>query len=265
MSPPVYGATAAANPPGHTAVNRAPLRLRGPLVAALAPCRIRLQLTIAGDRVHALVDTGAARILMDNRTFSNVCLKLGRPSLLRPTCTVCGLGGTPLPVIGETELQLTDIGTIKVLVAKDFPHEILLGSDAISQGQGTIDYAKREMTWFGKSFQITPYTDSLPATASVYDSCGHPSIDEVMRGYTDVFDDDLSNLGHCDLIPLTVNVDGHMPIRQRAYRTPLPKRKVVDDQVDEMLKTGVISGIHLPVGSTGNTDPQKGWVVPVLH
>ena len=176
---------------------------------------------------------------MDDCTFSNVCVKLGRPSLLRLTGTVCGLGGTQLPVIGETELHLTDTETIQVLVAKDFPNELLLGSDAISQGQGKIDYAKREMTWFGKSFQITPYTDSLQAAASVYDSCGHPSIDEVMRGYSDT-DDDLSNLGHCDLIQLTVNVDGHRPIRQRAYRTPLPKRKVVDDQIDEMLKDGVI-------------------------
>ena len=89
---------------------------------------------------------------MDDRIFSNVCVKLVRPSLLRPTGTVCGLGGTPLPVIGETELHLTNTETIKVLVAKDFPHELLLGSDAISQGQGKIDYARREMTWVGKSF-----------------------------------------------------------------------------------------------------------------
>ena len=86
---------------------------------------------------------------MDDRTFSNVCVKLGRPSLLRPTGTVCGLGGTLLPVIGETELHLTDTETIQVLVAKDFPHELLLGSDTISQRQGKIDYAKRKMTRFG--------------------------------------------------------------------------------------------------------------------
>ena len=107
---------------------------------------------------------------MDNRIFSKVCVKVGRPSLLRPTGTVCGLGGNPPPVIDETELHLTDTGTIKILVAKDFPHELLLGSDAIFQGQGKIDYARREMTWFVKSFQITPYTDFLPAMASVYDS-----------------------------------------------------------------------------------------------
>ena len=141
---------------------------------------------------------------MDKGVFSKAWFKLRRPSLLRPTGKVCGLCGNPLPVIGETELHLTDTGTIRVLGAKDFPHELLLSSDAISKGQGKIDYARRKMTWFGKSFQITPCSDSLPAMASFYDSCGHPCIDEVIRQYTDVFGDDLSNLGHCNLIPSTV-------------------------------------------------------------
>ena len=89
-------------------------------MAALYPCRIGLQLDIPGD--HALVNTGAARTLMDSRVFSKAGLKLGRPSLLRPTGMVCGLGGTLLPVVRETDIQLTDAATIKFLVAKDFPH-----------------------------------------------------------------------------------------------------------------------------------------------
>ena len=177
---------------------------------------------------------------MDKGVFTRACVKLGGHSLLRPTGTVCGLGGNPLPVIGETELHLTDTGTRKVLVMRYFPHELLLGSDAISQGQGKFDYARKKMTWFGKSFQITLYSDSLPATASVYGTCGHPCIDEVLRQYTDVFDDDLSNLGHRNRMPLTVYVNGHKPIRQRAYKTPLRGSKVVDYQVDEMLRAGVI-------------------------
>ena len=68
-----------------------------------------------------------------------------------------------------------------------------------------------------------------------------------------MFDDDLSNLGHCDLIPLTVNVDGHRPIQQRAYRTPLPKRKVVD----EMLKAGVIQESTSPWAAPVTLTPKK--------
>ena len=103
----------------------------------------------------------------------------GRPYIFKTVCEIrtaftttanrhsVRAGPHPLPVISETELHLTDTGTIKVLVAKDFSHE-LLGSDTISQGQGKIDFARRELTCFGKSFQITPYTDSLPATVLVH-------------------------------------------------------------------------------------------------
>ena len=186
------------------------------LVAAPAPCLIGLQLKVAADQVHALVDSRAVRTLMDEVIFTKACLKIGRPSLLHPTGTVCWSGGNPLPVISETELHLTDTGTMKVLSMKTFPHKLLSGSDSIFQRQGKIDYARREMKWFGKSFQIAPYSDSLPTTASVYDSCGHPCIDEVMRQYTDVFDDDLSSFSHCNLILLTVDVNGHKPTRQNA-------------------------------------------------
>ena len=75
-------------------------------MAALRPCRIVLQLDIAGEQVHALLDTGAAETLMAEKTYLNMCLKLGRPSLLRPTGTVCGLSGTTLPVIRETEIKI---------------------------------------------------------------------------------------------------------------------------------------------------------------
>ena len=186
---------------------------------------------------------------MDEVIFTKTCPKLGRPSLLHPTGTVCWLGVNPLAVISETELHLTDTGTMKVLVMNAFPHKPL------SQGQGKIDYARSEMTWFGRSIQITHYSDSLPTTVSVHDSCGHPCIDEVMRQYTDVFEDDLSNFSHCNLILLTVNVNGHEPTRQRAYRKPLPKRKVVDDQVGEMPRT---SETYNRTGrGTGKDDPPR--------
>ena len=80
---------------------------------------------------------------------------------------VCKLGGTPLPVIGETEVKLMDADALPVLVTKDFPHELLIGSDAISRGNGKIDYGTRKVTSFGQNFSITPYTDFFPHTASV--------------------------------------------------------------------------------------------------
>ena len=50
------------------------------------------------------------------------------------------------------------------------------------------------------------------------------------------FDEDLFNLGHCNLITLTIKLNGCWPIKLRAYCTPLWIRKVVND----MIKAGVI-------------------------
>ena len=69
-----------------------------------------------------------------------MCLKLGCLSLLWPSRLVCKLGGTPLPVISGTEVKLMDADSLPVLVTKDFQHELLIGSDAISRGIGKIDY-----------------------------------------------------------------------------------------------------------------------------
>ena len=44
------------------------------------------------------------------------------------------------------------------------------------------------------------------------ESCCHPCINDVMKGYTDLFDEDFFNLGHCILITLTINLMAVDPI-----------------------------------------------------
>ena len=77
--------------------------------------------------------------------------KLGCLSLFWPSGLVCKLGGTPLPVIGETEGKLMDADALPVLVTEDFPHELLIGSDDISRVNGKIDYGTRKVTSFGQN------------------------------------------------------------------------------------------------------------------
>ena len=84
---------------------------------------------------------------------------MGCPSLLRLSGPQCKLGGTPLPEIDETEVKIMEADALSVLVTKYFPHELQIGSDAISQGKGKIDYRTRKVTYFGQHFSITPYTD----------------------------------------------------------------------------------------------------------
>ena len=157
-------------------------------------------------------------VLPDHSWLKNKYLmrfKLGCLSLLWPSSLVCKLGGTPLPVIGETEVKLMDADALSV---KDFPHW--------GEGKWNRLVKTSGLRHIQTSSPIQPLSES----------CWHPCINDVTKGYTDVFDEDLFNLGHCNLITLTIKLNGCWPIKLRAYCTPLWIRKVVNN----MIKAGVI-------------------------
>ena len=166
-------------------------------------------------------------------------------SLLWPSGLVCKLGGNPLPVIGETEVELMDADVLPVLVTKDFPHELLIGSDAIRRGNGKIDYGTKKVTLFGHIQTSSP-------VQPLSESCCHPYINDVIKGYTDVLDEDLFNHGHWNLITLTIKLNGCWLIKLRAYSTPLWIRKVVYDVIKECNLD-----FNITMGCASHIDRQK--------
>ena len=140
-----------------------------------------------------------------------MCLKLGCLSLLWPSGLVCRLGGAPLPVIGETEVKL---GCQRAVM----PSAEEMGRLIMEQGKWHRLFKTSALRHIQTSPPIQPLSES---------SC-QPCIYDVIKGYTDVFDEDLSNLGHCNLITLTIKLNGCWPIKLRAYYTPLWIRKVVN-------------------------------------
>lgn len=56
-------------------------------------------------------------------------------------------------------------------------------------------------------------------------------------------------IGYCDIVPMKINTGDSPPIYQRPYRTPLAKRKIVEEQVEEMLQLGVIEPSSSPWAS----------------
>ena len=141
----------------------------------------------------------------------------------------------PLPVIGETEAKLMDADALPVLVTKDFPYELLIGSMPSAEGMGRLIMEQGKWHRLVKTSALRHIQTSSPIQP-LSESCCHPCISDVMKGYRDVFNDDLFNLGHCNLITLTIKLNGCWPIKLRAYCTPLWIRKVVNN----MLKVGLI-------------------------
>ena len=96
---------------------------------------------------------------------------------------ICGLGGKPLDVIGETELLITDTGPVNVMVTHGLPHQLLLGSDAIAAGHGVLDYENIRLQRYGQHYALYDYPDYAPNAEAVYmrQASGFEAIDVVIE------------------------------------------------------------------------------------
>ena len=62
----------------------------------------------------------------------------------------------------------------------------------------------------------------------------------------DLFAQTDAELGHTDTVKMKLDTGEHPPIKMKPYRTPLNKRAVIDNAVDEMLETGIIRRLRSP-------------------
>ncbi len=105
-----------------------------------------------------------------------------------------------------------------------------------------MDYRNRLLTWHGQKFPLCTektaksklygFDSSLPAI-------GHKAIQRVVEANANVFSNKTEPTGDCPLIPMRIITTGP-PIAQKAYRLPLTKRKIVDEEIDSMLANGII-------------------------
>ncbi|CAC5399405.1 unnamed protein product [Mytilus coruscus] len=65
-------------------------------------------------------------------------------------------------------------------------------------------------------------------------------IEKLISKNKDIFATKDSELGHTDTVKMEIETGNHPPIKLKPYRTPLHKRQIVDQAIDEMLDAGVI-------------------------
>ena len=136
---------------------------------------------------------------------------------------------------------------------------MILGIDAISKGEGTIDFPRRMIHWFhrqwpllgDKKSQIIGTLNHLSSTSS--------DINALVSKFSHIFSDKNSKLTPCELQPIPIITEGE-PICQRAYRTPLLKRKAISQAIDDMLAQGIIRPSCSPWASPVTLIPlRKPW------
>lgn len=91
---------------------------------------------------------------------------------------------------------------------------MILGGDALIQGDGVMDYTKGTLQWYGQALTLSRYTDYASIIGSVQgcESTGYKDIDSVLAQYKNLFSSEKASLGYCDLIPFTMDTGDSKPI-----------------------------------------------------
>jgi hypothetical protein len=156
--------------------------------------------------------------------------------------------GAPLQTEGRIALAIDRVGKHDFIIAPQLKVQIILWSDFMEKFNARVDYQKRIISLPKKSFPMRfAQAERIPAVRSVVEIADMPPF---LHGLEDhpVFRDEL---GHCTVgEPLRINTNGPA-IKQKAYRQPLVKRKVVEEEVEKMLAAGIIE------------PSQSSWASPI--
>lgn len=193
--------------------------------------RVTIRIPIHGVNTEAMIDTGAECSLVSEKYFYFLCQRTHRQPVVMKSKTVVGLSGHSLLVTGKTILNVTG-DLLEVTIVRGLPHDVLLGDDFLRDGGGVIHYRRREVL-IGDDWYAFQYSTSAKVTTRRAAACRWSSV------YPSVFHQDKGPLGRVTT-RCPINTGSHAPIRQRAYRTPLAKRLIVEAEVRKMLEDGVI-------------------------
>ena len=181
---------------------------------------------------------------------------------MKPFLTKCealyAVNGTKIEVLGKSEIKFLNALPIPVIVTKTVKHDMILGADALAMGRAQIFLNANDlkMKWFDKMYKLNNFEKRHVPT--IAETSGHPVIDEIIDDYKIVFEKSrVNNATARSRVECTIPTGDSAPIKQKAYRLPLRKRYIVQEQVREMLEAGVIRPSDSPYASPITLVPKK--------
>jgi hypothetical protein len=147
----------------------------------------------------------------------------------------------------------------RVVVVADLPHSLLLGTDLLRQYRGTINYAQQLVHLNGHAFPFLQcVSDQVDCIGDTRLTTGDEAIDRILRRHARAFHQEGDAIGHArHTVPMRIITKGP-PLAQRAYRAPLLRRRLIDEEIDKMLRDGVIRPSQSPWSSPVLVVPKKG-------
>jgi hypothetical protein len=161
-----------------------------------------------------------------------------RPSRYQNTCTA---DGSRHPVCQETDVRVkldTIVKTLSALIVPSLPIELILGVDFCELFEVHIDFSKKTCTP-GNSINARVELQTLvneTADASVVKQ-------DIIDAFREISG---QKLGRTDRMSLTIDTGDAAPFRQYQYPLSPHLQKILNQEVDEMLKLDVIESSTSP-------------------
>ncbi|CAH0556831.1 unnamed protein product [Brassicogethes aeneus] len=204
-----------------------------------------LEISVLGKRLVGLLDSGASRTIVGSGGWDILrCLNLPLRSC-SVACTVAngeqcrGVGVVSVPMTLEKETRIID-----VLVIPELEHKLILGVDFWTQ-MNIVPDLKNNRWHFAKeppSIVIDSIQDQ--STLSPEQKL---TLDELVANKLEAMG---SNIGVTHLVQHEIELlSGSKPIKQRYYQVSPPKQQIIDEEIDKMLKAGIIEPCKSPWSS----------------
>ena len=134
-------------------------------------------------------------------------------------------------------IQLDDITpAIEVVIVKTLPHEMIIGDASLRKVKAKLDLQQNRMHWFEKQWTLGRHgKKGYDGIGPIVPQTGNASINELVTRNADIFSAKGEANGECTETALRIQTSSR-PICQKAYRTPLNKRCIVEEAIEEMLE-----------------------------
>ena len=199
--------------------------------------------------VSALVDTGAQISVLKTNIARKILTNSGRAYALQPTDErIRAASGESIKVHGRLEVHIEGIGKLNFLIA-DIIHDVIIGWDYLNKF-GVI-LTENELTWGGMPFKYNNIRNIKNVEGEeiylVENKRRSEKMSQFMEKFKKVFGEP-DILLEAKVEPLKIKTTGG-PVAQKPYRLPLTKLAIVDEEIDKMLKLGVIRPSASPYAS----------------
>ena len=249
-----------------------------------ARCHIRID----NKKVRAIVDSGAATNIITNALRRQLGLKIENPS----NTTFTMANGNRTPSLGKTRVELDiedEIIPIIAQVIDSKEEDLILGNEFFAKTKGRIDFGTNTLTLRHRNKKIEVTLQYMKEREPEYEPEEEQEMFTFTEGTSPIYtieereaeikktlvtgemNDEQKKelieiirenqklcalsgepLGKTSMVKHEVNTGDTEPINQRYYRVTDDKRKIIKDEVDKMLKDGVIR------------ESKSAWASPVV-